>query len=88
MYVYVYMGLSVSMTYAYPYVNSYLLFMRSHIQEKHEVSPAVLYTRIKSRTLIVSFDRMYVVISDVFFRKLQITGMLLRKKEMRHAVVI
>lgn len=52
------------------------------------MSPAVLYTRIKSRTLIVSFDRMYVVISDVFFRKLQIIGMLLRKKEMRHAVVI
>jgi hypothetical protein len=52
------------------------------------VSPAVRYTRIKSRTFIVSFDRMYVIISDVFFRKLQITGMLLRKKEMKHAVVI
>lgn len=62
--------------------------MRSHIQEKHEASPAVCYTRIKSRTFIVSFDRTYVIISDVFFRKLQITGMLLRKKEVEHAVVI
>lgn len=30
-------------------------------------SPAVLYIRIKSTTFIVSFDRKYVIISDVFF---------------------
>lgn len=33
-------------------------------------SPTVLYIRIKSRTFIVSFDRMHVIISDVFFWKI------------------